>query len=94
MFVFKIHKELEVADGDSRAVVKFKRPVNACNSINTSIFVRKVQKTTDNDSRKSVNAIVKKLSVSRNSVGRIVQGPSIEFICDAERLVHACKDKR
>lgn len=71
-FVAKVRKELEVADGNSTASAKRKRPAKDPNSIRTHNFARKVQEILGKNIRNSFKVIAKELNISRQSIGRSV----------------------
>lgn len=100
--LLKVYKELETADGDSKSfgpsgivrivhkVVKHKMASNAPNDIITSKFVKKVQEMIDKNHRKSINTIAN----SRFQGTPTKEFCMIEVVCDTERVIHVCKDKR
>lgn len=78
-FIINVYKELEALDRDSTAVAKCKMPDKGRNTIWTSKFILKMQKSVDKYPR-----IVKKLKVSRHSIERIGHEDIWYKSCDRE----------
>lgn len=92
-YIVKVCKELEVIDMDSTAIVKCKMHAKGPNTIRTPKFICKMQRTINKNHRKLIDAIAKKLKVSRYSISIIVH-ESLQVICDVEKPIHVFKGKR